>query len=576
MHDGNRSIGSGRRGRHRASNIAPRNGFKRRGKTERLSPRANVQLNSHDSSVKERAQSRLPNVALGVLSLAGFALLLLATRWGIGITYDSVGYIAVARSFLNRHDYPTWLYPAGHWPPLLPGALAAIGALGLNPEVGARWLNACLFGANVALAGTMVARYAGSLGWSALLASFLMLTSQDMLLIHSMAWSEPLFIFFVLLAILLLADYLDRASPALLAGSAGMTACAFLTRYLGGTLVVAGALGLLLLGRRRLLRRAVEVVFFGTVGAVPTVVWMLRSLHVPGRTADRVVASHPVTAPDLLLGLQTASAWLIPKRVPDRAPFFLAFVVAVGVAAAISLMKTRRQRRQDYGTGRDRVAGALTALLSIFVIAYVGLLLAAISFVDRALLDERTLSPVFAAVLVLVSCIAARRWKAGQISGSLRVGLILLAIYIATLSTFRGTSYVLRAYRDGLGTGRLEWRRSELVRRVKGLPPGVLVYSNLPDAIYILTDRSATFIPSEVDPLSGLRNPAYAGQFLTMKRDLEGGRAVVVLLVLSDYERATHSSHAGELRNQLPLALVDRTDVGEIYRLRGVHIAGLQ
>lgn len=538
-----------------------------------MSPPANVQLKSGDSSVAERAQTRWPNVALGVLSLAGFASLLLATRWGIGIDYDSVAYIAAARYFLNGHDYPAWLYPAAHWPPLLPGVLAAIGAFRLDPEVGARWLNACLFAANIALAGMMVARYTGGLGWSALLASFLMLASQDMLLIHSMAWSEPLFIFLVLLAILLLVEYLDRASPALLAASAGLTACAFLTRYLGGTLVVAGALGLLLLGRRRLWRRAVDAAFFGTVGAVPTVLWMLRGIHEAGRTADRVVASHPVTVADLMVGLQTASAWLIPKRVPDRAILFLVVVVAVGVAAAIS---SKTSRRHEEGSC-DQVFVALPALLSIFVIAYVGLLLAAISFVDRAILNERTLSPVFAAMLILLSCTVARRWRAGQFSGLLRLGLILLAIYVAALSTFRGTSYVLGAYRDGLGTGRPEWRRSELVRRVKALPVGVLVYSNLPDAIYILTGRPAALIPQKADPVSGLRNPAYATQFLAMKQDLEGGRAVLVLLALLEYERgADHSGRASELRSGLPLTVVAQTNDGEIYRLQGVRIAGLQ
>lgn len=576
-HDGRiRSVAEGEGGTERRTahaGVVLRQG----GKAERLSPPANVQINPSQGSAARRPQTRLLYAALGMLSLAGLASLLLATRWGIGIDYDSVAYIATARYFLSGHDYPTWLYPATHWPPLLPGALAAIGALRLDPEFGARWLNACLFAANIALVGAMVARYAGGLGWSALLASFLMLASQDMLLIHSMAWSEPLFIFLVLLAILMLAEYLDRASFGLLAASAGMTACAFLTRYLGGTLVVAGAVALIVLGHRPLWRRVVDAAFFGTVGAVPAVLWVLQGARGVGGAADRVVASHPVTVADLLFGLQTASAWLIPKRVPDRAILFLVVVVVTGVAAAISSARPPRRRWLAQEGGRDRVFAALPPLLSIFVIAYVGLLLAAISFVDMAILNERTLSPVFVAMLILLFCIAAGRWKDGQFSRPLRLALILLVIYVAALSTFRATSYVLGAYRDGLGTGRPEWRRSELVRRVKGLPPGVLVYSNLPDAIYILTGRPVAFIPPKVDPVSGLRNPAYASQFLAMKHDLEGGRAVLVLLTLLDYERgADHSSRVSELRSGLPLAVVDRTYDGEIYRLQGVRIAGLQ
>ena len=561
--------------RHRPSNCARRNSLRRGGTAERLGPPASMQLNPCQSGTARR-QTRLPCVAVGALSLVGLASLLLATAWGVGLSYDSVGYIAAARQFLHAADYPTWLYPATHWPPLLPRVLAAIGgAVRLDPATGARWLNACLFAANIALAATLVARHTGGFGWSALLASFLMLASQDMLLIHSMAWSEPLFIFLVQLAILLLAEHVDRGSPALLAASAGVTACAFLTRYLGGSLVAAGAIGLVVLGHRRLWHRIAAAAFFGTVGAVPTALWMLRSAQTSGRAADRVVASHPVTVADLLFGLQTASAWLIPKRTPDRAILFVVVAVGIGAAAAISSIRTRPK---DERLGRAvRDFATLPTLLMIFILTYLGLLLLAMSFVDKALLDERTLSPVFVTALVFLLCAVSTLWRSGRLSRPLRAGLIFLAIYAAAFYAFHGTLFVLEANRDGLGIGNRELRQSEIIRRVNAFPPGLLVYSNHPEAIYILTGRPVAPIPAKGDSVAGHDNRKYSDQFSALRQDLQQGRAVVVLLdTLGHARSAMESDRVKEMRKEIPLSLIRKTEDGEIYRLQGVQIAGLQ
>ncbi len=252
---------------------------RRRGRLEeQLSEIASLQVNTAHRGARIATRKSQVVIALATLSLSGIAVLLFITRWGVGLSYDSVSYIAIARDLLNGRGYPTalWFYRTTHWPPLLPLVLAAIGTLRIDPLIGARWLNTGLFAANIALVGAIVNRY-GGLFWPSVLASYVILASPTTLMIHAMAWSEPLFIFLGFLGILLLADYIDRRVPVLLFASASAVAGAFLTRYVGGALVVAGALGLLLLTAKPLRTRLIDAAIFVAVSSLPTLLWMLRN-----------------------------------------------------------------------------------------------------------------------------------------------------------------------------------------------------------------------------------------------------------------------------------------------------------
>src|SRR5512140_3077112 len=98
-------------------------------------------------------------VALGILALVGIALVLRATPEGLGLSDDSIGYIAGARSMLAGHGYrEAWLasdQPVTHFPPAYSSVLAFVGLLGIDPLRGARLLNALLFGLNIARAGIL-------------------------------------------------------------------------------------------------------------------------------------------------------------------------------------------------------------------------------------------------------------------------------------------------------------------------------------------------------------------------------------------------------------------------------------
>src|SRR3990172_3099143 len=105
---------------------------------------------------------------LALVALCGGAiiLLLVVTRWGIGLSPDSAIYIAGARSLLEGHgiSFPLgagrW-QPITAWPPFYSIVLAVLGLPGVDPWIGARFLNAVLLGANAILTALILRRVLG-------------------------------------------------------------------------------------------------------------------------------------------------------------------------------------------------------------------------------------------------------------------------------------------------------------------------------------------------------------------------------------------------------------------------------
>src|SRR5687767_13052410 len=97
-------------------------------------------------------------IQLGVAALVCLAAPVIAvsaaTRWGVGITPDSIAYIAGARSVLSGDGFAmpgAEPAPITHFPPFYSFILAAIGVIGPDPLTVARWLGALVFAANVGI-----------------------------------------------------------------------------------------------------------------------------------------------------------------------------------------------------------------------------------------------------------------------------------------------------------------------------------------------------------------------------------------------------------------------------------------
>jgi hypothetical protein len=507
-------------------------------------------------------------VFLATLALFGMLILLLSTRWGIGLSPDSTAYIGVARSLLNGQGFSLpsstgKAIPYTLQAPLYPALLAFIGLFKTDPLVGARWLNSFLFGANIFLVGHLIGRYCPGSHYAPILGSILMLSSLDMLTIHSMGWTEPTFIFLSLLSISLMAAYAEKR-PKLLTTSAVVTALAFLARYPGLAIVFTGIAAILFASGHGLRMRIRDSVIFISIACLPMAIWVIRNLIVAGNATGYAIVVRPPTFDTLRPALLTYSAWLIPDRIQGTLRSILVAGGAIGglILTAAGLRSTRSSRvRRD---PPSRELAKLPVLLATFVILYIGLLVASASLSSfwQAELGGRYQAPVFVSILVLSVCLGDELLKSAEGIGWLRLATMLLSILLAGFYLVRGTVWVIGHQGDGQGYASKLWRQSVIVESIKALPAGINVYSNADDAIYILTGKATDSIPAKIDSRTGRLNNEYASQMGSVADQLRN-RSAVLVYFHSSYRPYLPSEE--ELQRILPVRVIETGPDGSIY-----------
>jgi 4-amino-4-deoxy-L-arabinose transferase-like glycosyltransferase len=494
------------------------------------------------------------------------------TAWGIGVSPDSTVYIGAARNLLRGQGLSALTgrsfapEPLTHYPPLYPFLLALLGAARGDPLQSARWLNALVFGANILLAGLAVGLYTR---WTAraaaLLASLLVLAAPDILQVHSMAWTEPLFILFSLAGLLLLAAYLEREVRALLMASAAIVALGFLTRYVGVVLLATGVCGILFLSGRDFRRRLSDASLFAFVAGLPMALWMVRNRYAAGGSTDRQFVFHPVGAHQLGSALSTISTWLLLGKVRSgvRATVFLVEIVCLIV---VGVLLWRKKRSAASGELKMKAMLAkLPVLLAIFVIFYIGFFIITASFIDfDTVFDERALAPVHVLGVVLLICLACRLLGSSE-GGHLSYLLaVFLCIAFAGSYVVRGAGWVRQKRGDGQGYASRAWKESATIERIKELPPETPIYTNGYDAVYFLTGRRAMFLPEKIVHGTGRANALYASELAQVREQLLNGNGVLVYF--DGFPERTYLPTEDELREQLHLRQVKREADGAIYQ----------
>jgi uncharacterized membrane protein len=433
---------------------------------------------------------------LAILALIGVVILLFMTRWGIGLGPDSTAYIHAARNLLNglgltHLSRNGQLTPMTHFPPLFPILLAMIGTFGMDPLSGARWLSIFLFGANILLVGLVIRRFTRDLSWTPMFGSFLVLASGSMLGIHSMALTEPLFIFFSLLGLFLLGIYFETSKRILLFTSSSAIALAFLARYAGVALIATGIVGVLFFSRKTYRRRIADSFIFAAISSFPMVLWIIRNLYAAGAATNRQIAFHPITFGHIEPVLFTLSGWLLPYRLSGVISGLFSLVVVLGLLI-FNIILGRKAKLNGSQSTRQNPAKFL-CFLGIFITVYGLVLTVSISFFDAFIpLDGRILSPVYVSGLVLILCTGHRLLRSMRERRSIKVACIILCIAFAAFYLRRGAAWILDAHADGRGYASKAWQHSEIMERIRVLPPGTPIFTNARDAVYIVTSKHAS------------------------------------------------------------------------------------
>lgn len=513
-----------------------------------------------------------------VLALLGVVTLLVVTRWGIGVTPDSVAYVAATRNILDSRgisvpDYDrAVIAPMTHWPPLFPILLSGICLLGTEVLEAGRWLNAFVFAGNVLLAGAVLHRCTGR-SWLALVGAFVVLNSAQLIDVHLMLWTEPVFMFLGLLGLAMLGSHLENPKLPLLIGAGVAVALAFLSRYLGIVLVGAAVVGILLLSQRTWKRRMVDCGLFALVSCLPMAFWVIRNRLVAHSMTNREVMFHPVEGEKIRLAALTVSRWFLPESLPEIVKMVFVPALLLGLAVLTALPFTRGARAAQ-GPPAESRGRKIPLLLMIFLISYAVFLLVSISFFDaNTPLDNRILSPLNLTALILLFCCADKLLHHARALGVVRIALIVVVGVFALLKARQNVEMNFLGRSDGEGFSSRRWRESNILdsRPIQELPAGAVLYSNVPEAIYLHaylhhSPRGEAYsVPSRFNPLTRAERADYPAEMKAMEHKLRQNGGFVVYL--TDGGRAYLPSRE-QLTSHLSVTAVLERDDGTIYVLQ--------
>lgn len=513
------------------------------------------------------------NLRVILLLILAFVFAFGAAGWcmssGVGVSPDSVIYLSAADRLLageglkpiGFHYSPRVASgkPLISFPPTYPLLLTLSSIFSTDRLNGAKWLHAFLFAANVVLVGIIVYAGTGKSALATLCAVLLFQSSPSVLEIHMMAWSEPPFILFTLLAVLLLMLHINAPHYLLLIGSALSASLALTTRYVGITILPPMLLTILILENKPLRGRIRDCLILAGVGMLPLAAWLLRNLVVADSTANRSIAFHPMGFSDIQILVNS----LLVFWVPFVGNFYLKmilFFLFVGLVLSGIVLALKDNARHKEGVN---IYAGTHMLAAVFVTTYLLFLFAYNSLTNPAVdLGSRVLSPAFVFGIILVVSVMDRLRRFGH-RRSLWWGFLVLTFALVSVNALYAVSFAVQRHGDGSGFTSRMWASSESIEYVKTLSAARITYSNGIDAIYFLAGREALRIPAKDDPTGRKNNPEFERDINAMRNDVMQNRAVV--LYLDKITWRWYLPSKDELENVYKLPILVRLEDGVIY-----------
>jgi 4-amino-4-deoxy-L-arabinose transferase-like glycosyltransferase len=494
--------------------------------------------------VKDRGYKRI--LLYGLLALLAVTIHLTASlRWGLGVSHDSVFYLSAARNLLdgNGLQWPSGgatLKPLVHFPPLYPIALSLVSFLIGDINQGAIWISAIFFGVNVLLIAILI--YLGTRSYIAsLIGGLIGLFSPILLEIHLDMMSEPLYLTCALTALGMMVVYIKSQKRWQFFVAALASSLAFLTRYVGVSVVATGCIALLLWFPGRMKRKLWVASGYGFIAVLPSVIWYVRNYLLTGSFTNRVLSYHPISFTQWKEGAVALASWMLPVEIPFRIRFIVIAIVLLGIGGLLVWKVIHVWHAENRQASQD--IRPIQVLILHGVIYSIGLLFS-LTFTDASTrLNNRILSPLLAVVLILsvvgltwvITRIRLRSISVSNVFG-FTLSMAMICVY-AVQSAFLIED--VRQY--GRGFNGEPWRNSQVIERVSALDQEVILYSNEAFSLYYLTEISAYWVPEKYDPVKAEIRHNYEELMKAMHDDLSRYNSALVLFHPDSLKQGTAS-----------------------------------
>lgn len=466
-------------------------------------------------------------LSVAVMGVAAGYWMSWITALGPGVSPDSLVYIATAKNLLAGNGFFAQGSPMTQFPPLYPVSLA-LGGL-IHPDIlsVARVMHSLIYAINGGLVALILYQATAKSYWAGILGLLAFVAAVSLMQVHAVAWSEPLFITFILSASLIFPRYIMVFSPIRLVVSAVLAALAMTTRYIGLSLLLAMSFHHLMMGwRLPWTRRLINICWLASIAAIPLSLWLLRNLILAGTATSRHLQFHAISFSHLKQALETLYGFILPFPAEPWVQAMLMIWLVMCMMAALTAQYRALSRVPD----QYSVSLAYQVFGLLFCGFYGAFLVVSLILFDAHIpLDARILSPLFVIWLILI---IASLWNAIRLMNSkwLKAIAFVIVVLLLTINATRAFSLATRIHEQGLGFSSPLWTRSNTLAFLGSLSQDSVFYSNGADIIEYFTSKRARSLPAMGDPRSLVRNQTFEHEMALMCTELAQGRARLVYL----------------------------------------------
>jgi hypothetical protein len=447
-------------------------------------------------------------ILLLILSLFGAISILIGTeKLGIGLTPDSVNYIATARNIscgngiTSFDDKPLIMFP-----PLYPICLGIIKFIfNTDPLNTAIFFNAILFGLIIYISGLLLFRYLNSSALYSLLGAVSILVGIPLIMVSQFAMSETLFICLISMYLIASEVYLQKGNSISLLLLAFVVALACLTRYIGVVLIITGSLNIIFSRKTKLSIKRKHIYIFAIVTIIPILSFLIRNYILTKTFWGFRESSNYNILQNIKLTLNTILSWFIPQRILFYKSIIILVIIIITILFSWLIIKNRASIKKF----------CLNKInLFTIIIFYLGFLIITSSLVSYNEIGNRLLSPVFIPITILLVILASKSLNlfTKTLPGILRIIVLFSVIFIWYVLWF---SYYLHftlpvfsnTMTRELGYNGFFWTNNQTInylREKAKLDNQYPVYSNEPFALYILANMKSEIIPNFNGLFNGL------------------------------------------------------------------------
>jgi 4-amino-4-deoxy-L-arabinose transferase-like glycosyltransferase len=476
-----------------------------------------------------RKKNRLIPVFFIFFALSAVILFIFISSHPLGVSPDSTVYIEAARNLASGKGYFARGEPLTHFPPGYPLFLTLATWIGGEVFPTANWMQAGLFLINGLMVGVIVFFSSGKSYLPAILGILFFFCSLVFFEIHSMAWSEGLFLLSGILSGFFLYRYLSSKKRWWLLASGVLLSIAILTRYIGIVLLPAAWVCLWWFNGRSQKKKWADTGMLILIACIPFVLFVINNALTAGNIANRDFAVHlPGIVHIKSLLVRLFDFW-IPQDFTRWIKLPLLMILALSILLpGYGLMTGSNKLRTE--------SWQFTWLFGCaFIFFYLSFLAFSLSFLDASTpLDRRILSPIFTAVLLLFLGPTWKWLKEKEKVWMRALVVVWLGLSIAANLYFTG-NYYSRWKSEGLGYSSDSWSQMDIVQLVKTIPERIKIYSNAQDLFIFLTQKPISRLPYKSDPTSLQGNPDYGQEMQAMCKEVRTGDATIVMIVKENW-----------------------------------------